>query len=78
MNYLFPLIIGYAVIPNYKDWSSGYFTNVAYAISNWMGIWVVAASVVSNFGTYNVAMASVARVIWACGKGPSMCLLISL
>jgi len=72
VNYLFPLIIGIAVVPNYKDWTSGYFTNVAYAISKWMGIWVVSASVISNFGTYNVAMASVARVIWACGKGPKV------
>lgn len=72
VNYLFPLVIGYAVHPKYEDWQSGYFTTVAYDIANWMGIWVVAASVISNFGTYNVAMASVARVIWACGKGPKV------
>jgi len=65
LNYFFPIWFGYCIDPHWTDWQSGYFTKVAYQLTKWLGIWMVAASAVSNFGQFNAAMATQSRVIWA-------------
>jgi amino acid transporter len=71
VNYFFPIFVGYSLDTHYQDWVSGYFAPVAYRVSNWLGIWMVAASALSNFGQFNAAMAPLARVIRACAIGDS-------
>jgi hypothetical protein len=71
INYFFPICVGYSLDTNYTDWTSGYFAPVAYRVSNWLGVWMVAASALSNFGQFNAAMAPLARVIRACAQGES-------
>jgi len=69
VNYVYPTIIGYQIARKWQDWESGYFTDVAFMLSNWLGKWMVAASALSNFGQYNAAMGPLARVIWAMARG---------
>eukprot|EP01087_Luapelamoeba_hula_P021477 TRINITY_DN7520_c0_g1_i1.p1 TRINITY_DN7520_c0_g1~~TRINITY_DN7520_c0_g1_i1.p1 ORF type:complete len:588 (+),score=89.19 TRINITY_DN7520_c0_g1_i1:38-1801(+) len=70
-TYFFPVFIGYVLSPNMKTgWGSGYFTTVAEVEGYWMAIWVFTTSVMANFGTYAVGIASLSRCMWACGRGP--------
>src|SRR5437762_1670460 len=62
-------MFGYAIDPRRDRWTSGYFTTVAYDLSKLLGIYMLASSILTNFGTYNVTMASLSRVIWATGRG---------
>eukprot|EP01087_Luapelamoeba_hula_P009332 TRINITY_DN2405_c0_g1_i1.p1 TRINITY_DN2405_c0_g1~~TRINITY_DN2405_c0_g1_i1.p1 ORF type:complete len:396 (+),score=39.51 TRINITY_DN2405_c0_g1_i1:180-1367(+) len=71
-NYFAPVAIGYSLHPQVEDWQSGFFTKIAYDEASWLGIWMVAASCIANTGTYIVTMASLSRVLWATGVGPSM------
>jgi len=50
INYFFPIWFGYSIDKNWKDWTSGFFSPLAYKLSHWLGAWMVAASAVSNFG----------------------------
>jgi amino acid transporter len=69
VNYIYPTIIGFQIARKWQDWQSGYFTDVAFMLSDWLGKWMVAASALSNFGQYNAAMGPLARVIWAMARG---------
>eukprot|EP01119_Soliformovum_irregulare_P010477 TRINITY_DN2583_c0_g1_i1.p1 TRINITY_DN2583_c0_g1~~TRINITY_DN2583_c0_g1_i1.p1 ORF type:complete len:477 (+),score=95.86 TRINITY_DN2583_c0_g1_i1:67-1497(+) len=68
VNYLFPLIIGILIAPDWQDWQSGYFTVVASRVTPWVHYFMVGSSVLSNFGQYNAAMAPLARVVWAMAR----------
>jgi len=71
LNYFFPIFVGYSINPVYQDWQTGYFTNIAYMVTTkgqWLGIFMVIASAISNFGQFNAAMAPMARVVWSCAK----------
>lgn len=46
MNYFWPIFIGYSIDTNYQDWTSGYFTPLAYKLTKWLGIWMAASSAV--------------------------------
>jgi amino acid transporter len=66
-SYLIPIAIGYSLKPDYTQWTSGYFTIVAYSVSSWLGVLMVTGSVVSNFGAVS-SVATISRTIWAMGK----------
>eukprot|EP01090_Pellita_catalonica_P020291 TRINITY_DN7181_c0_g1_i1.p1 TRINITY_DN7181_c0_g1~~TRINITY_DN7181_c0_g1_i1.p1 ORF type:complete len:528 (-),score=60.97 TRINITY_DN7181_c0_g1_i1:447-2030(-) len=66
-NYIIPIGFGYMIRPDYKEWESGYFTTVAYTIGSWLGILVVIASAISNFGVVN-QVAALSRTLWAMAK----------
>jgi len=62
VNYLFPLIIGILIYPEWAQWQSGFFTKVAGRVTPWVKYFMVGSSILSNFGQYNAAMAPLARV----------------
>jgi len=68
INYLFPILFGYSIDPNWQNWTDGYFTKLAYDLTNWLGIWMLTASAVSNFGQVVASIATQARTIWAMAK----------
>lgn len=70
LNYFLPVLVGWVYTPDRSVWVSGYFTTLAYKMSSVLGYYMMAASVMSNFGTFNVTMASMARVLWAMARAP--------
>ena len=68
MNYFWPIFVGYSIDTRYQDWTSGFFTPLAYKLHRWLGVWMVVASAVSNFGQFNAGFAPLARGIWAMAK----------
>jgi len=72
LNYFFPIFVGYSLDTHWRHWVSGYFGPLAYKIGTWMGVWVIAASAVSNFGQFNANFAPQARVVWAMAQGEGL------
>ena len=67
INYIIPLIAAYTISPHPEKWDSGYFGDVAYKSSTWLGTLILISSGLSNFGYTNV-LALVARTMWAMAK----------
>jgi amino acid transporter len=68
-NYLVPLAVGYLSDPVRADWSAGNFTAAAADVAAWLGIWMIVASAVSNFGGVNAGTTALVRLIWAMAGG---------
>jgi amino acid transporter len=66
--YVLPIIIGLSVSTDEGDWIVGFFETVATDIAPWLTYWVLAGSIISNFGTYNAGMSATARAMWAMGR----------
>jgi amino acid transporter len=68
-NYLIPVAFGYMISPSSDAWQSGHFTDIGYSIGTWLGVMMIVGSVLSNFGQYNSAVATMSRLLWAMGRG---------
>jgi amino acid transporter len=69
LNYLVPLCVGYMSDPNWENWNEGHYSEVAYDIGLWLGVWIVTASALSNFGQVNAGTTSIVRLMWAMASG---------
>jgi len=70
INYIFPIILCYLVFPQWKNWNSSMFAYIAtHFFPNWISVWMVAATVISNFGPFNAVTAPLARSVWAMAVG---------
>jgi len=69
-NYLLPIFAGYILDPNMANWGTGYFTGIVKRFfPTWLAIFMLVASVISNFCQLSTQMASLSWTMWAMGKG---------
>jgi len=69
LNYVLPVFVGYMIEPDDTKWDSGYFEVIGYDLGSWLGVWMVTASALSNFGQFSSGAAPTARCVWAMAKG---------
>lgn len=67
-TYIVPIVLGYWVRPDYRQWDEGYFQDIADQVGAWLGVIMVVASGVSNLGMANALLASLSRTCWAMAK----------
>jgi len=72
LNYWIPIFNGVLVEPDFTKWGSGYFTTVAYKISNFVGLMIVIASIISNVGQYLAVTAPTSRNFVAMSENAMM------
>eukprot|EP01126_Amoeba_proteus_P043876 TRINITY_DN4840_c0_g1_i14.p1 TRINITY_DN4840_c0_g1~~TRINITY_DN4840_c0_g1_i14.p1 ORF type:complete len:356 (-),score=43.36 TRINITY_DN4840_c0_g1_i14:90-1157(-) len=68
-TYVFPVILSYLVFPYREKWGDHTFTDVAFTYTQSLGVSMLIASVLSNFGQANANVAATSRQIWAMAMG---------
>ena len=65
--YLLPLVAGVGIANKDDEWSEGYLETLAIRVGGpLLGVWVVAASAVSNIGQFAAEMSSDAFLLQVC------------
>eukprot|EP00474_Spongospora_subterranea_P011189 CRZ11647.1 hypothetical protein [Spongospora subterranea] len=68
MAYIFPVIFGFALMPDPTSWSSGNgFFSAAQSVAPWLGTLVIVSALLSNLGLCNAGLAANVQV--ACSMG---------
>jgi len=70
LNYLIPIFAGFILDYHLDHWTTGYFTGIVKRFfPNWLAIFMLVASAISNFCQLSSQMASLSWTMWAMGKG---------
>lgn len=65
LSYVYSIVFGAALHPDFSDWEDGYFVEIAKQVVPWLGIWTAIAASISSLSTCLSSLATYSRSLQA-------------